>query len=523
MKRKKIVLTLMAILLVGIVLYLCLPVENIKTWIATQSNQRANVGASKTFDISATSEDHVTAKVTCTDRNGSTDYFSIEITGTGNMKDWTSWGNTDYSSYIDNQGGWFWVINQITIGSGVTNIGNYAFACSDVYEASVTISDTVTSIGDYAFAGSGISGNITIPSSVISIGDYAFDGSWISGNITIPSSVTSIGDYAFRRCKKLTGIIVDSNNLNYSNDAGDGVLFNKDKSTLICYPAGKTDTTYQVSYLVTSIEACGFYGNTYIKKISVPSNIEEIKDYTFYGCSNLNGFCGIIEESDELNLKIIGNYAFYNCKKLVDFTNMNYVTNIGNYAFYNCSALLNDRTEIGNTVIKSVGDYAFYNCGRLEVSMIDANSLKTIGNYAYSKSGITEAYIKNNVTSIGKYAFLNCSKLPAINVVSTNTNYCSEDGVLFNKNKSTLICYPAGKTDSTYIVPTKVTLIENYAFSYNDNIQTLTIDSKVNEIKDQGIYNNSKLNIIKFCSTPSTIGDISVNSRNKAYYSRIFI
>ena len=113
----------------------------------------------------------------------------LVISGTGDM--------TDYSLYIyapwhSNSSS----IKTVTISSGVTSIGRYAFSyCGKL--TSVTIPDNVTSIGDRAFEVCSSLTSVTIPNSVTSIGDDAFYSCDNLTSVTIPNSVTSIGDSAF--------------------------------------------------------------------------------------------------------------------------------------------------------------------------------------------------------------------------------------------------------------------------------------------------------------------------------------
>ena len=221
---------------------------------------------------------------------------TLAITGSGNMDDYSSANDRPYNSYIDN-------IQIITIGDGVTKIGKYAFnSCLKL--TSVTIPASVESIGYDAFSYSALSSvsfpegskltsigisafcdcsrlaSITIPVKVTNIDNYAFwgcgltsvtfaEGSQLTSiglgafngcsglaSITIPASVTSIGSESFAECSTLTSITVEDENTEYVSDHG--VLFNKDKTTLLCYPAGKTESSYNIPNSVTSIDISAF-------------------------------------------------------------------------------------------------------------------------------------------------------------------------------------------------------------------------------------------------------------------------
>ena len=83
---------------------------------------------------------------------------------------------------------------------------------------------------------------------------------------------------------------------------------------------------------------------------------------------------------------------------------------------------------------------------------VDGVSIKVvgIGSDAFNGcSGLTAVTIPGSVTDIGERAFSGCSGLTAIEVESGNKNYCAESGVLFTKDKATLICYPEGKPEES--------------------------------------------------------------------------
>ncbi|MBR4949879.1 MAG: leucine-rich repeat protein, partial [Clostridia bacterium] len=266
-------------------------------------------------------------------------------------------------------------LTSITIPTSVTIIGDGAFSgCSNL--TNITIPSSVKNIGDYAFYDCSNLSSITIPNSVTSIGDYTFEYCPNLTSITIPDSVTNIGDYAFYGCDSLTSIIVENNNDYYSSV--DGVLFNKEMTELICFPAGKA-TSYAIPDSVTSIVDWAFGGCDGLTSITIPNSVTSIGEWTFSDCSNLTSI------TIPTSVTSIGIRAFSFCSSLTNITIPNSVTSIREGAFEFCSSLTS--ITIPNHVT-SISDGAFYNC-----------------------SGLTSITIPDSVTSIGNSAFKYCDNL----------------------------------------------------------------------------------------------------------------
>jgi len=190
---------------------------------------------------------------------------------------------------------------------------------------------TVTEIGIEAFSNCISLTGITIPNSVKWIWYYAFSGCTSLTSVTIPDSVTSIGEYAFNNCSRLIEINVDGANTTYSSV--DGVLYNKNKTTLIKYPEGKIGASFIIPDSVTSIEDGAFEKCTNLTSVTIPNSVTGIYDFAFSGCTNLTNVT--IPNSVE----VIAACAFEYCTSLTSVTIPNNVTSIGYYAFYRCSGL----------------------------------------------------------------------------------------------------------------------------------------------------------------------------------------
>ena len=333
-------------------------------------------------------------------------------------------------------------LSKVQLPNGLTKIGNYAFRdCKSLTE--ITIPDSVTEIGDSAFSDCTSLAEIVIPDSVTEIGSNAFYCCTALSKVKLPNGLTKIGYSAFRGCINLTDITISSDNKNFSSV--DGVLFSKDMSTLLVYPAGSKRSTY-----------------------TVPDSVTEIGDYTFYYCKNLR------EITIPDSVTEIGYQAFSGCTSLTEIVIPDSVTEIGSFAFSGCTSL--SKVQLPNGLTK-IGDSAFYYCTSLtEITIPDSVTQIEVSAFSGCTS-LKELTIPDSVISIGGYAFSGCTSLAKITVSPDNKNYSSVDGVLFSKDMSALLAYPAGNKRSTYTVPDSVTKIDDAAFFGCVYLTDITVSS----------------------------------------------
>ena len=261
----------------------------------------------------------------------------------------------------------------------------------------------VTSIDTWAFYHCFGLTRIVIPDSVTYIGVQAFYNCSSLTEIVIPEKVTYIGNEAFSGCSSLTRISVDENNPNYSSDDR-GVLFDKNKTLLICAPGAITDT-YTIPNSVTDIGELAFRSCGDLTDIVIPENVTSIGYGAFYGCSGLTDI--VIPGS----VTYFGKDAFYLCSSLTNIVILEGVTYIGDWAFASCTSLTS--IVIPNSVTH-IGEFAFWDCPRLTGIAIPEGVTSIGYEDFYGCSSLTDIVIPEGVTSISASTFYRCSNLTEI-------------------------------------------------------------------------------------------------------------
>lgn len=374
------------------------------------------------------------------------------ISGQGTMEDYTSSANTPWNKYRKD-------IKKLTLGEGVTHIGNNAFGwCESL--ANIEFSDTIISLGEGCFERCKSLSDISLPSNVIEIGSRAFYlGNTLLNSVSIPKSIKKIGYCAFY-CDDLNSVYY-----NGTIDEWASVEFAGYQANPVYY----SNNLYINNSLITDVKLKIIDYNPYafsnmktLQKMQFAIGTTKIYKETLKNCINIESI--IIPNS----VTDIGESAFYGCESLKYIEIPSNIDEIKDYTFYNCKKL--EKVIVPSSVTK-IGRYAFYNCDSLRGVTFEKGELSRISEYAFAYCGIENIQIPDTVTFIGEDAFRENKKLK---------------NIVLPKEMETISKYVfAGSGLEYFIVPTSIKTIEDYAFSMCDKLKYVAIPPEVEKIGDE--------------------------------------
>jgi len=351
--------------------------------------------------------------------------------------------------------------------------------------------------------------SFTIPNSVISVEPGAFYGSEMGGmsglkSLTIGAGIKDVKNispiFSSPGCGNLASVEVAAGNANYRSE--NGVLFNKSKTTLIHYPAGKQDNSYKIPNSVTTIgkEAFSCSSSDSLKSVTIPKSVTSIEKDALNGTGGASIFI-LNATPPKLGGSINVNCLYVPQGSVDIYRKANYWKEI------NCiNAIMEFDTLSGDAQKWDIGSsvMAIFSKGTL--------TIRGAGNMSYHKNppwdgvkdSITNAVIMDGVTSIEEKAFHNCKNMTNISIPRSVTRiesgmflgcaglknikvadgsprYCSADGVVLSKAKDTLFVFPPAK-EGAYAVPNGVAVIGNNAFKNNKSIKSITIPKSTKSI-----------------------------------------
>ena len=373
----------------------------------------------------------------------------------------------------------------------------------------------VKKIGNYAFYGWSNLGEIELPESVEEIGNGAFIDCAKLSSITVGENVTKIGSAAFNGCRGLKKVIMNAR-LEEENaafeTAGNGemeVIYGQGITKIGRLFCGSKIQKVEIPEGVETIEESAFKSCKSLKQIELPESITKIGQDAFRDCTGVSyikigspkceyasGF-GVFsgmgssegvtvefgEKVTEIPRLMLGAQV-----KTVKFDGK--VKKIGNYAFYGWSNL--GEIELPESV-EEIGNGAFVGCAKLSSITLGSN-ITTIGyNAFYGLTNLTTVTLPSKLKDIAGNAFANCKNLKEYIVSDENKDLSAKDGVLYGKDETELISYPAGKDDQTEfdMLSMNVDTIREGAFDGNTALKSVKIGDDVQTIGEEAFANVS--------------------------------
>ena len=387
--------------------------------------------------------------------------------------------------------------------------GYEAMAASKEIEGDVVIPSSyqglpVTSVASSGFEGCTLITSITLSNNIKSLEYHAFKGCISLTTVYFSKTVSFLQGVIFEGCLRLERIEVDSQNEHYSSL--DGVLFNKNQTTLLRCPLNKRGT-YRVPDGVTSIASWAFSHCEFLTEITLPDSLLVIDYGAFDHCICLLSI--LVPE----RVSFIGDNAFTSCLALssidVDDENTHYCSvngvlydyyeeiliafpagikgeydiepgtiEIARYAFASCTSLTS--INIAEGVI-AIDEYAFDSCSKLTHVTLPS-SLVMIRDSAFVYCGaLSSITLPKKLTYLGDGVFEFTTSLSSIDVDEDNLVYASSGGVLYDKKMEKLLYCPQGK-EGVYSIPEGVLTISAFAFASCNKLVEVDIPSSVTMI-----------------------------------------
>ncbi len=318
--------------------------------------------------------------------------------------------------------------------------------------------------------------------------------------ITIPSTIKSMGNRALNG--HVEKVIVDENNPYFSSDEY-GVLYNKDKTEIIQFPAGSAETSFTVPEGVEELAASSFYDSA-LTEIILSDTLKTIGSSTFTYCRKLKN----VVFSD--SVETIDSYAFHNCSSLREITLGAGVSTLGYRAF-----------DGGFERIYISEDNPYF-CSD-EYGVVYSNDMKTLIKYPYAKSdekytipegvetidgqAIDNSYLKELVFSStikkNNSTLASASGLERITVSEDNPYFSNDEyGVLYNKDKTELVRCPRELVQTSYVVPDHVEKLGTYAFYFCGSLESLSLSTNITSVSTFALNNCTNL---KYLYLPASI------------------
>ena len=387
---------------------------------------------------------------------------------------------------------------------GIPKIYNVEFVSST--NSTVNIPATVMDPNNqYTFNVTAIANNstipnatsVTMPNTIVLIEANAFKGKNLR-SIMIPSSVTTVEDGAFSQMAALTTINVAPGNTHfYSND---GVLIEKIGSNdwVASYPVAKTGTEYAVPEGIYGVRTGAFQCAANLIKLTLPASLKESPSSAeFTGYSSAAKLANIEVAAGNTAFKSIdGVLVSLDGKKLIAYPNAKPGAASSLPAYQGVIGQPSASVYKIPDGVEIVGQAAFAQVNGL--TAIELNEVKKLEKGAFDKqTKLRNVRLGSSVDTIEEGAFGGNQNLTAFDVDPLNPNYTSDDGVIYNADKTELVLFPGGKGGEYTTLPT-TTKIRRRAFYYNNVLAKVNFNKDLEVIDGDAFQATTELKNITF-------------------------
>ena len=387
---------------------------------------------------------------------------------------------------------------------GIPKIYNVEFVSST--NSTVNIPATVMDPNNqYTFNVTAIANNstipnatsVTMPNTIVLIEANAFKGKNLR-SIMIPSSVTTVEDGAFSQMAALTTINVAPGNTHfYSND---GVLIEKIGSNdwVASYPVAKTGTEYAVPEGIYGVRTGAFQCVANLIKLTLPASLKESPSSAeFTGYSSAVKLANIEVAAGNTAFKSIdGVLVSLDGKRLIAYPNAKPGAASSLPAYQGVIGQPSASVYKIPDGVEIVGQAAFAQVNGL--TAIELNEVKKLEKGAFDKqTKLRNVRLGSSVDTIEEGAFGGNQNLTAFDVDPLNPNYTSDDGVIYNADKTELVLFPGGKGGEYTTLPT-TTKIRRRAFYYNNVLAKVNFNKNLEVIDGDAFQATTELKNITF-------------------------
>ena len=381
----------------------------------------------------------------------------------------------------------------------VTCIGNNAFhGCNNL--TLVGIPEGVTEIGNNGFAGCTHLENIDLPNSLVKIGNWAFY--YCSGftSFHIPRNLAEIGYDTFQECKNIEFFTCSS--LNQHFKVISGVLYNKELTQLVWYPAASPITSFVIPNTVRSLRDYCFGYNTKLVEVILPDSLKWMGMNIFRDCTGITEI-DVPDGVQHMGVTVFGNCSnltrvhlpasldsimdctFMHCNKLSEVTIPRNVSYIDQQAFL-MAGVERINIEEGSR-LQTIGPNAFFQCTNLK-SINIPNTLTTLGEMSfYQCQSLKSVHIGDNLNELGRSVFWECDSLTDAEILGS-----------FSNVRNLFISCPALKRVKigSKNAPSGITLLDNCAIADCKNIEYLELGSGIDSLRNSALIELVNLKVL---------------------------